>query len=97
MKHTLTLLTALLLAPPAHALEETIPFPAALDAAAIRQERLDSIMDNSLILGNGDVNALVWTEQGALMLILTKNDVWDARLYIAKDQPLPTLARIKEL
>ena len=61
------------------------------------QERLDSILDNALILGNGDINALVWTEQGVLMLMLTKNDVWDARLDAAKDPPLPTLARIKEL
>jgi hypothetical protein len=74
-----------------------IPYPAALDGAAIVQERLDDVLDNSLILGNGDINALVWTEQGALMLMLTKNDVWDARLDAAKDPPLPTLARIKEL
>jgi hypothetical protein len=35
-----------------------IPFPDALDAAAIVEDRLDSIQEHSLILGNGDLNGL---------------------------------------
>jgi len=79
------------------AMAADIPYPAALDGANVVQDRLNHVLDNSLILGNGGINALVWTEQGALMLMLTKNDVWDARLDAAKDPPLPTLARIKDL
>lgn len=73
------------------------PYPEALNDAAIKVERLDSILDHSLIVGNGDINALVWNERGATTLMLTKNDVWDARLLTRNDPPLPTLKRIKEL
>ncbi|MBM4086404.1 MAG: hypothetical protein FJ272_16585, partial [Planctomycetes bacterium] len=75
----------------------SIHFPAALADADVRVSGLNSLLDDALIIGNGDINALVWTEQGALALMLTKNDVWDARLDTSNDPPLPTLARIKEL
>ena len=86
---SLTLAT-LLLAPLAvsHAVAEPIPFPAALDAARIRQEQLDDIMENSLILGNGDINAVLHGSGRSLVLRLTKNDVWDARIGCADDPPL---------
>ena len=79
------------------AAEPSIPFPAALDRAAIKVERLDRILDDSLILGNGDINALLYSDGGNLVLRLTKNDVWDARLDSKLDPPIPTLKRIKEL
>ena len=65
-----------------------IPYPEALDAAAVRQEQLSDIMENSLILGNGDINGLLWEQGGALTLRLTKNDVWDARIDTSEDPPL---------
>ena len=74
-----------------------IPFPKALDAAAIAVERLDDIREHSLILGNGDVNALLYSDGSTLALRLTKNDVWDARLDTSSDPPLLPIARIKEL
>ena len=46
-------------------------YPEALNDAAINVERLDSILDHSLIVGNGDINALVWNERGATTLMLT--------------------------
>ncbi|MBN2128539.1 MAG: hypothetical protein JW741_03550 [Sedimentisphaerales bacterium] len=76
---------------------ETIPFVEALDDAAISVERLDDILKYALLIGNGDINALVYTDSGNVELVLTKNDVWDARLDTTLDPPLPTLARIKEL
>jgi hypothetical protein len=33
-----------------------------------------------LVLGNGDLNALLWERGGALCLRVTKNDIWSARL-----------------
>ena len=66
----------------------TIPYPEALDAAAVRQEQMSDIMENSLILGNGDINGLLWEQDGALTLRLTKNDVWDARVDTSEDPPL---------
>jgi len=75
----------------------SIPFPKVLADADIRVAGLNSVLDDALLIGNGDINALVWTEQGRLTLMLTKNDVWDARLMTEKDPPLPTLARVKAL
>ena len=77
------------------AAETAAPFPAALDGAAIAVPTLDGILDYSLILGNGDINALLHAEGGNLVLRLTKNDVWDARLDSKLDPPIPTLARVK--
>ena len=74
-----------------------VPFPQALDAAAISVDRLDDVLDYALLLGNGDVNTLVYSEGGRLVLTLTKNDVWDARLDSALDPPLPTLDLLKRL
>ena len=76
---------------------DRIPFPEALDAAAISVDRLDDVLDYALLVGNGDVNSLVYTEGGNLVLTLTKNDVWDARLDSALDPPLPTLDLVKRL
>ncbi len=64
------------------------PLPKALESAAIVQDRLDDIMENSLILGNGDLNGLLYVRGGQLVLKLTKNDVWDARVDTSKDPPL---------
>ncbi len=77
--------------------EHTIPFANALDRATVSVKRIDSITEQALIIGNGDINALVYSDSGNLELVLTKNDVWDARLDTTLDPPLPTLKRIKEL
>ncbi len=77
--------------------DRTIPFVRALDNAAVSVERLDNILEYALIIGNGDINALIYTDSGNIALVLTKNDVWDARLDTKLDPPLPTLKRIKEL
>lgn len=77
--------------------DATIPFAASLDQAAIKVDRLESILEYALILGNGDINALLFSEHGQLQLMLTKNDVWDARLDSKLDPPIPTLKLIKQL
>jgi len=74
-----------------------IPYTTALDASAITQDKLAGSSQHALILGNGDINGLLFAQGGSLVLRLTKNDVWDARLETANDPPLPTLKRIKEL
>ena len=76
---------------------DEIPFPDALDDADVRVKTLDSILDDALLIGNGDVNGLVSTDGGTLQILLTKNDVWDARLDTTNDPPLPTLERVREL
>ena len=65
-----------------------IPFPGAVDSAAVRQDRLDDVLENALILGNGDVNALLYAKGPGLVLRLTKNDVWDSRIDTSMNPPL---------
>jgi hypothetical protein len=90
------LATLLLVAEVQAAGERQIAFPAALDSAAISVERLDRIQDDALLLGNGDINALLYSSPEELCMMLTKNDVWDARLITANDPPLPKLRWIKQ-
>lgn len=68
-----------------------IPYPAALDDAAVAQDRLDDIGRRGLILGNGDLNAILWQRGGDLCLRVTKNDIWDARIDTSEDPALLTM------
>ena len=69
-------------------LGELVRHPAALDGARIVQDRLDDLQKRALVLGNGDLNALLWDRDGALCLRVAKNDLWDARLDTSQDPPL---------
>jgi hypothetical protein len=88
---TLTLIIALLLTYqcgtlPTHAAD--IPFPTALDAAAVVQSRIADINREALVLGNGDLIGLLWQRNGTLCLRVAKNDIWDARVDTSQDAPL---------
>ena len=74
-----------------------IPFPKALADASIKVNNLSDILDGALIIGNGDINALVYSDSQSVIMNLTKNDVWDARLETLNDPPIPTLDLIKQL
>jgi hypothetical protein len=65
-----------------------IPFPAALDAAAVSVADLSDLNREALPIGNGDLNALVWERDGTLCLRVAKNDIWDARVDTSADPPL---------
>ena len=65
--------------------------------ATIAVDSLHKLLDASLIIGNGDINAIVYSEDGSVVMNLTKNDVWDARLLTHNDPPIPTLKLIKKL
>jgi len=66
----------------------SIPFPVALDAATITQPSIENIDQNALIVGNGDINALIFSRGNELIMQVAKNDVWDARLVTDEDGPL---------
>jgi hypothetical protein len=74
--------------PPAAAQAAAIPHPVALAAAAVEQKQISDPGREALVLGNGDLNALLWEKNGALRLRVTKNDIWDARINTADDPPL---------
>ncbi|MBN2291894.1 MAG: hypothetical protein JXM70_05680 [Pirellulales bacterium] len=76
--------------------EPTVPYPKALQYADISVDRLDNIIEYALIVGNGDINALVYAQGGQVQMMLTKNDVWDARIDSKLDPPIPTLDLIKK-
>jgi hypothetical protein len=63
----------------------------ALSAATVRQDSLANIAENSLLIGNGDINGLIHAKDGKLQLRITKNDVWDARLDTSRDPALATI------
>ena len=67
---------------------QTISFPGALNSAAIIQSSICSLDTNGMIIGNGDINALIYSAKDQLIMNLAKNDVWDARLITEKDMPL---------
>jgi hypothetical protein len=65
--------------------------PSALDLANIRISKSRSQANNGLIQGNGDLVSTLYSESNKLILDLTKNDVYDARIETAAD---PGLLRI---
>jgi hypothetical protein len=70
------------------AAEAGLPYPAALDAAAVIESRLTDINSEALVLGNGDLSGLLWDRNGVLCLRVTKSDVWDARVDTSQDPPM---------
>lgn len=62
-----------------------IPYPEALDAAAICETSLSDLSREALLIGNGDLNGLVYERNGALCLRISKNDIWDARVDTSQD------------
>jgi hypothetical protein len=67
---------------------QIIPYPKALNNAAVVQTSICNVDTNGMIIGNGDINALIYSGKDQLIMHLAKNDVWDARLVTEKDMPL---------
>ncbi len=67
------------------AVAASIPYPKALADAAIKQKRLDDITQNALVVGNGDLNALLYGDETGLRIRIGKSDVWDARIDTSAD------------
>jgi hypothetical protein len=69
-------------------LAQFIPYPDALNSASIVQPSIDDLDKEAMIIGNGDINALIYSKNDQLVMHLAKNDVWDARLITKEDPPL---------
>ena len=67
--------------------EIQIPFESSLDAASIHQTELKQL-ENSILIGNGDINGLIYSVDGNINISLTKNNVWDGRMITKDDPPL---------
>ena len=49
-----------------------IPFPAALDAAAVMEDDIGDVARQALVLGNGDLNGLLYAQGTALRMRITR-------------------------
>jgi hypothetical protein len=67
---------------------QSIPYEDALNNAAILQSSITNLDSNGVIIGNGDINGLIYSKDDQLIMHLSKNDVWDARLGTENDPPL---------
>jgi len=67
---------------------QVIPYPDVLDNAAVIQSSISNLDSNGIIIGNGDINALIYSANDQIIINPAKNDVWDARLITEKDKPL---------
>ncbi len=89
MKRKLTLINVLLLVSLAALAESAPPFPAPLRDSNITLSGMTNGKLEGLVIGNGDLYGVVWDREGELVLRMTKNDVWDARVDTSKDGPMP--------
>jgi hypothetical protein len=64
------------------------PYPTALKAAAVHVKDLPN-MAEGLLVGNGEMNAVVYADGNDLRLRVAKNDCWDVRVDTKSDPPLP--------
>ena len=85
---------ALLLVPLAEVRAEVaagIPYPEALAASAVTVSPLSDISKRGLVIGNGELNAIVYSVGNDLRLRLAKNDCWDLRVDTESDPPMPVI------
>ena len=83
---------ALLCARSAPAAERaSIPYPEALDKASVIQPKIEDIHKEAMVVGNGNINALVYSHAGDIVVRVTKNDVWDSRMDTSEDADLLTV------
>jgi len=69
----------------------TIPYRRVLRESNVTLSSMKDARLEGLVIGNGDLYGLVWDRKGELVLRLTKNDIWDARVDTSEDGPLPTV------
>jgi len=73
-----------------------IPYPAALDAAAVTLPDVADISKKGLVVGNGELNAIVYSSGNDIRLRVSKNDCWDMRINTEENPPLPTVDVAKQ-
>jgi hypothetical protein len=68
-----------------------VPYQAALDAAAVNEADVANISTKGLVVGNGELNAIVYSSGNDIHLRVSKNDCWDMRMNTAGDSAMPTV------
>lgn len=73
------------------AAEPVVPFPAALDSAAVTVAGMQNSGSESLFVGNGDLMGLVYKDATGVVIRVCKTDIWDARIDTSEDPELPKI------
>ena len=68
-----------------------IPYPNALAAAAVSESSISDINKFGLVVGNGELNAIIYSTGNDLHLRIDKNDCWDVRVDTQNDPPMPVV------
>lgn len=68
-----------------------IPYPSALSEASVSQEEISDISRRGMVIGNGELNAIVYSVKNNIHLRIAKNDCWDLRVDTESDPPMPTI------
>ena len=67
-----------------------LPYPDALAAAAVLESKLSDIRSLGLVVGNGELNAIIYSSaDNNLHLRISKNNCWDMRINTQDDPLLP--------
>jgi hypothetical protein len=74
-----------------YAHSKEIPYLEALNRAKVELQDLSHISQKGLIVGNGELNAIVYSSGNEIRLRLSKNDCWDMRIETKDNAPLPTV------
>lgn len=69
----------------------TVPYPEALAAAAVSEDTISDISKRGIVVGNGELNAIIYSAGNDLHLRIAKNDCWDMRVNTKTDPPLPEI------
>ena len=68
-----------------------IPCPDALAAAEVSESNISDISKLGLVVGNGELNAIIYSSDNDLHLRISKNDCWDMRILTQDDPPMPVV------
>ena len=75
---------------------DEVPFSTALDAAAVTLPDVSDISKKGLVVGNGELNAIVYSSGNEIRLRVSKNDCWDMRINTEENPPIPTVDVAKQ-
>jgi len=71
--------------------QDSIPYPSELDASAVTQTDISDIGANGMVVGNGEMNGILYSNGNDMYIRVSKNDVWDARVNTSGDAALPVI------
>jgi hypothetical protein len=87
----LGLISAPIIVPNTISAAGTIPYPTSIDNAKVTETDISNMGSKGLIVGNGELNGIVYSSGNDLYIRVSKNDVWDGRVNTSGDPALPVI------